>query len=162
MVLPSNRHTYRAPPTTERYHGGLSALTRIAILLSSQPVWILFSRYSVACTDGKLESKLHKEIKSIMYRRLFTMEVIIHSRDLLCNQHLCVSLHGSESLSAQVPYWLWPKIQIPQMQKHDLQQKNTEFNQNHQEIPRTNKKSCYVTYQTVNQKIHELLLQTEN
>ena len=48
------------------------------------------------------------------------------------------------------------------MQKHDLQQKNTKFNQNHQEIPRTNKKSCYVTYQTVNQRIHELLLQTEN
>jgi hypothetical protein len=40
--------TYKAPPTTERYQGGLSALTRIAILLSNQPVWILFSLYSDA------------------------------------------------------------------------------------------------------------------
>jgi hypothetical protein len=108
MVLQSDGHTYRAPPTTERYHGGLSALTRIAILLSSQPVWILFSRYSAACTNGKLENLLCKEIVSS--KEQFTMEVIIHSRDPLCNQHLCVSLHGSESLSAQVPYWLWPKI----------------------------------------------------
>jgi len=35
--------TYKDPPTTERYQGSLSALTRIAILLSNQPVWILLS-----------------------------------------------------------------------------------------------------------------------
>ena len=136
MVLQSNRRTYRAPPTTERYHGGLSALTRIAILLSSQPVWILFSRYSAACTNGRLKNKLKKEIVSSgKDSLLWKSSIIIHSKDPLCNQHSCESLHGSESLSAQVPYWLWPKIQIPQMQKHDLQSNSTEFEQKHQGIP---------------------------